>query len=381
MPFFNEKSSPKAYLDNSATTKPSENAIKAAEDAFAFSWGNPSSLHFMGSDASSVVEKSRASVAKILGCEEKEIYFSSGGTASNNTAIFGGAAYGRRYGKRIVTTSIEHPSVSKCIDALEKDGFEIVRLSPDESGNIPCESIYNAIDENTALVSIMAVNNETGCILPIDKVKGIIRRKRSNAVFHTDAVQAFCKIPLSASVADMISISAHKFHGIKGAGALYVSKDVKIKPYLLGGGQENNLFSGTQNVPAIAALGAAAEEAENITENLEKVGLIRDYLVSKLTALENVFVNSPEGSSAYITNISVLGVPSQVLVNGLSEMGICVSAGSACSKGHRSETLKSMNLSPDRIDSAVRISLSRYTEKSEIDLLTDGIEELIKQVR
>jgi cysteine desulfurase len=370
-----------AYLDNSATTKPCEQALAAVKNACENAWGNPSSLHRAGLDSRLLVEQARKSVAKKLGCEEKELYFSPSGTAANNTALFGAAKANRRYGKKIVCSSIEHPSVMRCIDALGESGFEIIKLSPDKNGVIPVASLEDAIDEGTCLVSMMAVNNETGAIQPFDEVKRIIRRKKSHALFHMDAVQAFCKIPVKSSVADLISVSAHKIHGIKGAGALYVSKAVKIKPYILGGGQESNMFSGTHAVPAISAFGAAADASPDFEKTLEKVGEINSYLRTELEKIDGVSINSPDNALCYILNISVLGVPSQVSVNALSEMGVFVSAGSACSKGHRSDTLVSMGLDSARIDSAIRISLSGFTKKEEIDLFIGSLKEVIKQVR
>ena len=370
-----------AYLDNSATTKPCEKAVAAVKIACENAWGNPSSLHLYGLESSRLVESARTSVAKKLGCEPKELYFAPSGTAANNTALFGAARANRRYGKKIVCSSIEHPSVIKCIIALGESGFETVFLSPDESGVIPVSSLEEAIDENTCLVSLMAVNNETGAIQPFDEVKRIIRRKKSHALYHMDAVQAFCKIPVKSSVADMISVSAHKVHGIKGAGALYVSKDVKIKPHILGGGQESGMFSGTHAVPAVAAFGAAVEEYPGFDETLERVRSLNTYLRTELIKTDGVFINSPENALPYILNISVVGVPSQVSVNALSERGVFVSAGSACSKGHRSDTLVSMGLDGKRIDSAIRVSLSRYTEKEEIDLFLSSLSEVITEVR
>jgi len=369
-----------AYLDNSATTRPCESAVRKMNEAVLDTWGNPSSLHKMGFDASLLLSEARKEAAKALRCEEKEIYFSTGGTASNNTAIFGCLNKKSHAGKRIVSSAIEHPSVLRCLDRLENDGFEVIRLLPSEDGNISIDSISQAIDENTVLVSLMAVNNETGCILPFDKVKKVIRRKKSNALFHVDAVQAFGKMPVNAAFADMITASAHKIHSVKGAGLLYVSKSVKLKPYLLGGGQENSLFSGTQNVPAIAAFGKAIEECRDIETHAQHVRKLNLYLRERLSEFENVRINSPSDALEYILNISVLGVPSQVSVNALSERGVYVSAGSACSKGHRSDTLTSMNLDSERIDSAIRVSLSRYSSKEEIDLFISSLREISARV-
>lgn len=370
-----------AYFDNSATTLPCEAAVKEAEKTCLENWGNPSSLHAKGLEAKRIIDSARKNAASLLCCEEKELYFSPSGTAANNTAIFGAVNEKNKALNKIVTTSIEHPSVSKCMDALETKGFEVVRLKPDENGNISAEKLENAIDERTALISVMAVNNEVGSILPFDEIKKIVLRKKSKALVHVDAVQAFGKIPVKASFADLITASAHKIHALKGAGLLYVAKGVRIKPYLLGGGQENGLFSGTENVPAIAAFGAAIEEAKDISSHYEYVASLHSLLRKKLSEFDFVKFNSPDNALPYILNISVNGIPSQVCVNALSDLGVYVSAGSACSKGHRSETLVSMGLDSKQIDTAVRISLSRYNTEDEIDFLCKSLKKVTESLK
>lgn len=370
-----------AYLDNSATTKPCQSAIAAFENACQTAWGNPSSLHSKGLEAKRIVDNARNSISDILSCDTKNIYFSPSGTAANNTAVFGSVNEKNKAFNKIVTTAIEHPSVAKCMDALEEKGFEVIRLKPDKSGTITAEQFYDAIDERTALVSLMAVNNETGSILPFEEIKQIVKSKKSNALVHIDAVQAFGKIPVKASCADMITASAHKIHALKGAGFLYVANNVKLKPLILGGGQENGLFSGTENVPSIAAFGEAVKEAKDIQSSLKAVTVLNGYLREKLSEIDGIHFNSPENALPYILNISLDGVPSQVSVNALSNAGVYVSAGSACSKGHRSETLVSMGLDTSRIDTAIRISLSRYTVKEEIDLLCDELKKTLEIIK
>jgi cysteine desulfurase len=366
-----------AYLDNSATTKPCEEAVKEMEKCCRDCWGNPSSLHFSGLDAKRLVDSARKSVAFMLSCEEKNVFFTPSGTVANNTAVLGSVNEKNKNLKKIVTTAFEHPSVSKCMDYLEKKGFEVVRLKPDENGTVTAEQFSEAVDERTALVSLMAVNNEVGSVLPIEEIRRIVKRKKSSALIHIDAVQAFGKIPVKAAFADLITASAHKIHGVKGAGFLYVADGVKIKPVLLGGGQENGLVSGTQNVPSISAFAAAVEQSKDIKKSYDYVNSLNAYLRSSLSGIDGISFNSPGNALPYILNISVEGVRSQVSVNALSEMGVCVSAGSACSKGHRSETLVSMGLDSKRIDTALRISLSRYTVKEEIDLLCDSLKKVI----
>ena len=371
------------YLDNSATTKPLAAAVEKALTMMKTEYGNPSSLHRKGFEASGILEEARGIIAKSLCVEPKCIYFSPSGTAANNTAIFGAAQALRRKGNKIVTTAIEHPSVQKCMDFLASQGFEIVRLAPDKSGNIDIEQFKNAIDEKTVLVSVMAVNNEVGSVLPFDKIKKVIKAKNSPALLHVDAIQAYMKIKLQPERCgiDLMSVSAHKVHALKGAGALFVANGVRIKPYILGGGQENGMFSGTQAMPNIAAFAQAVKELGGVESRYEKVKELNAYLISGLKKLPFVKINSPENALPYIVNISVDGVPSQVSVNALSEKGVYPSAGSACSKGHRSEVLTAMGLQPAEIDSALRVSMSFENTKEDIDYFLKALTEAYNEIQ
>ncbi len=371
------------YLDNSATTKPCKEAVLAAEQAMTEAFGNPSSLHQYGFASLQMLEEARAQVAKALSASTGEIYFTPSGTVANNTAVFGSVLQNRRRGNKIVTTAFEHPSVENCMRRLEKQGFEVVRLSPDKSGNITAAQFEAAIDEKTILVSLMAVNNEVGSILPFDKMQNIIRRKNAPALLHVDAVQGFMKLPIVPKKcgADLLSVSAHKIHGLKGAGALYVRSGLHLPPYVLGGGQEGGICSGTQGMPAVAAFGAATKAAGDILKNQARVRALRDRLVSGLRFIDGVRINSPENASPYIVNISVTGIPSQVSVNYLSSVGVYVSAGSACAKGHRSTVLTAMGLSSSEIDTAVRLSLSRETTEAEIDVCLKAIKTEVSLLR
>lgn len=371
------------YLDNSATTKPCKAAVEAANTAMTEAFGNPSSLHECGFSALQMLETARGQVAKALSADSAEIYFTPSGTAANNTAIFGVTQKAGRRGGKIVTTAFEHPSVENCMRRLEEQGFTVVRLLPDTDGNITAEQFENAIDEQTVLVSTMAVNNEVGSILPFDKIAGILRRKKSKALLHVDAVQGFMKLPIAPKKCgiDLLSVSAHKIHGLKGAGALYVRQGLHIKPHLLGGGQENGLCSGTQAMPAIAAFGAATAAAGDIRKNGERVAVLRDRLLAGLWEIDGVRINSPDNALPYIVNISVEGIPSQVSVNYLSSQGVYVSAGSACAKGHRSPVLTAMGLRAAEIDTAVRISLSRETTQDEIDDCINAIKTEVQTLR
>lgn len=371
------------YLDNSATTKPCKEAVSAAEKAMTEAFGNPSSLHQYGFSALQMLEEARARVAKALSASANEIYFTPSGTVANNTAIFGAVMQNRRRGNKIVTTAFEHPSVENCMRRLEEQGFEVVRLSPDASGNITAAQFEDAVDDKTILVSLMAVNNEVGSILPFDKIQNIIRRKNAPALLHVDAVQGFMKLPIVPKKCgvDLLSVSAHKIHGLKGAGALYLRNGLHLKPYVLGGGQEGGICSGTQAMPAIAAFGAAVRAAGDILKNQERVRALYDRLVNGLLQIDGVRINSPENALPYIVNISVEGIPSQVSVNYLSSVGIYVSAGSACAKGHRSPVLTAMGLSASEIDTAVRLSLSRETTESEIDACLEAIKTEVQTLR
>ncbi len=372
-----------AYFDNSATTKPAPEAVDAAYKALSECWGNPSSLHRAGNQAAAVIEGSREAVAKVLGCESKEIFFTSGGTEANNLALTGAAEKMKRCGKRIVSTVAEHPSVYDTLTYLETKGFEIVRLGIDSEGKINPDKLFEAITPDTILVSVMSVNNEVGSIMPVEKIKKAVARAKSNALIHCDAVQAFGKIPLrpGALGIDLMSISSHKIHGPKGAGALYVSKKVKISPLFHGGEQEMKVRPGTEAVPAIAGFGAAAKLLTDITAETEKVRVIRDRIVSSLKEAGGVVFNSPGDALPYILNISVPGIKSEPLMNYLSANGICVSSGSACSKGKRSRVLTEMNLPFERLESPVRISLSRFNTAEEADYLTDMIKKAQSEIR
>lgn len=363
-----------AYLDNSATTKPCTGARQKMLYAIDECWGNPSSLHSKGIDADMLLLSARRAVAKSLGADEKEILFTSGGTESNNLAILGAAHAMKRKGNKVITSAVEHPSVLKCFDRLESEGFTTVQIPTDKRGLIDLEALEREIDESTVLVSIMAVNNEVGTIQPVDKIKSIIKRKSSPALFHIDAVQAYGKLPLNVKKlgADLMSISSHKIHGPKGAGALFVRNGTRLIPNALGGGQEKDLRPGTEPMVAIAGFFGAVEEL-NINKSLSEVTALRNSFINKLSAIEGVSINSPHDALPYIVNLSLSGLRSETVLNLLSSMGICVSSGSACAKGHKSYVLTAMGLSDKEIDSSLRVSLSRFTTQEELDYFISGI--------
>ncbi len=371
-----------AYLDNSATTKPCEGAKKRINEALDSLWGNPSSLHDVGLSAEILLGDARKAVSSLLSCKESELYFTSGGTESNNIALFGAAHAMSKRGKKLVVSSVEHPSVSRVFDELEKEGFEVVRLPVDRFGVVSKEALENEVDESTVLVSMMAVNNELGSVEPFEMLSKVVKDKHSPALVHVDAVQAFGKIQLNVKKlgVDLMSVSAHKIHGVKGAGALFVKDGVHLAPHVFGGGQEKNVRPGTEPLPAIAAFYGAAEEV-NIKKSLPYVTALRDEFVASLSKIDGVVINSGENALPYIVNISLPGRPSEAVLNFFSSKGIFVSAGSACAKGHRSPTLTAAGLETELVNSSLRISLSRFTTKKELDFCLEGLESAIKAIR
>ncbi len=380
--FTEERRIMEIYLDNSATTAVCPAAKEAAARAMDLCYGNPSALHHKGMEAKLLLEDARKSASSLLGASPEEVYFSHSGTLANNTAVFGAAEAGKRRGSRIVTTAAEHPSVGRCMDALEAQGFEVIRLAPERDGGFSPEALMEAVNEKTILVSAMLVNNETGAVNNVALLKKAVRLANAPALIHTDAVQGFGKLPVNPAKlgVDLLTASGHKLHAPKGVGLLYVRKGVKIKPLVLGGGQENGLFSGTEPLPAIAGFGAALRA---LPPDLHQAEMQKKnaYLRALLAALPQVEINSPENAMPFILNLSVRGIPSQVLINYLSERGIFVSAGSACKRGHRSEVLTAMGLPPERIDSAIRVSMSRDTAETELDAFADALRSAVRTLR
>ena len=372
-----------AYFDNSATTAPCCEAVKAVSDAMTRCWGNPSSLHFQGNLAKELLDNSREAIAARLSCKPEEIFFTSGGTESNNLAVRGAAYQMRRMGRRIVSTSIEHPSIDETLNKLEAEGFEVIKLKVDSFGRINEKELFAAVNSNTVLITMMLVNNEVGTVMPIQAAKRAAMAARSPALIHCDAVQAFGKMPIKPSAlgVDLMTVSSHKIHGPKGVGALYVRKGVKIKPVSFGGEQEHKLRPGTEAMPAIAGFAAAAKALPDPQKELERISMLREYMVSRLGELDDIVINSPPDALPFVTNISVLGIKSEPMLNFLSERGICVSSGSACSKGKKSHVLLQMGLDKKRLDSPLRISFSRFTTVQEIDALVLGISEGKKVIR
>lgn len=371
------------YLDNSATTKPSSSCIENVNKALCENWGNPSSLHVLGMNAEDAVNEVRKKAAKLLRCADNEIYFTSCGTESNNTAIFSAVFKGRKRGKRIVTTAVEHPSVLEPLKILESEGFEVIRLKPDSSGRIREEDIFAAVDKNTILVSIMLCNNETGAIMPVSAAKNAIKSVGAPALLHCDAVQAFGKMDIDVAKlgVDMLTFSGHKIHGPKGVGGLYIKKGTALRPYISGGGQEKNMRSGTESVPLIMGLGGAMDDLGNIAENLKRVKELNLKAREILKSTNLIEFNSDENSLPYILNISVPSYRSETLLHFLESKKIYVSSGSACAKGEGSYVLNEMGLDRKRVDSALRISFSRFNTQSDIEKLVDALIEAAAKIR
>ena len=373
------------YLDNSATTKPCQEAVEAMHLAMTESWGNPSALYHFGIDAAHSLRDARHKVAAAMGAEPDRVYFTSGGTEADNWAILGTVKRFGKRGKHIITSSIEHHAVLNCMKELESQGFEVTYLQPDHDGRITLDSLKTALRKDTILVSIMMVNNEVGSVMPIAQMAKLIRRLSPDAVFHTDAVQGFLKIPFAAKTlgADLITVSSHKVHGPKGAGALYISPRLKsFPPLLLGGGQEGGYRSGTEGTPAIFGFAAAcAAIGVSFRTDFTREKELLNELVLQLSATDGVVINGAH-DAPHILSLSIPGVPTQNTINILQDAGICVSAGSACAKGHRSHVLTAMNCAPEVMDGSFRVSLSRETTKEDLDKLTEIIRrDILPRVR
>ncbi len=368
------------YLDNSATTRPCEAAVAAMTKALTEDWANPSALYQFGIDVAKSLRTARAQVAAAMGAEADRVFFTSGGTEADNWAILGTVKRLGKRGKHIVTTAIEHHAVLSCMKDLEAQGYDVTYLQPDSLGRIRTEELKAALRPDTILVSVMMVNNEVGSVMPISQMAKLTHKLCPNALFHTDAVQGFMKIPFNAKTlgADLISVSAHKVHGPKGCGALYISPKLRSFPTLLvGGGQESGYRSGTEGTPAIFGFAAACSALMNtLCEDIQREKELLNETIARLFEMDGVMINGCH-DAPHILSLSIPGVPTQNSINILQDAGICVSAGSACAKGHRSHTLTAMNLSPEVMDSSIRVSLSRETTREDIDALITGIQAIL----
>lgn len=377
-----------AYLDNSATTRCSDAATKMMVDLLTEDYGNPSSLHMKGVVAENFVNGAKKKIAKTLKAQEKEIVFTSGGTESNNLAIIGSAMANKRAGMHVITTAIEHASVSNPMAYLEEQGFEVTYLSVDADGIISLEELEHAIRPDTILVSLMQINNEIGAIEPIEEAGRIIKAVNPATLFHVDAIQSYGKlriVPKKMNI-DLLSVSGHKIHGPKGTGFLYIKDKTKIKPILFGGGQQKGMRSGTENVPGIAGLGVAAEEIyTDFDEKIDHLYELKEHFVQEVTKLDGVTVNGKTGrnSAPHVVSVSIQGVRAEVILHTLEDRGIYVSAGSACSsnKPAISHTLKSIGIKNDLLDSTVRFSFSIHTTMEEIDYALETMRDVIPMLQ
>lgn len=377
-----------AYLDNSATTRCYKEVAEIVAKTMTEDFGNPSAMHLKGVEAENYVKEAAKAIAKTLKVQDKEIYFTSGGTESDNWALIGTALANHRQGKHMVTTPFEHSAVSAPLAWLQEQGFEITVIPVDEEGNLDLKKLEEAIREDTILVSTMFVNNEMGAVVPVEEVGRIVHEKNPRTLYHVDAIQAYGKYkiyPKKMGI-DLLAVSGHKIHGPKGVGFLYINEKAKVQPFILGGGQQKGMRSGTDNVPGIAGLGTAAKMIyQNLDENVEHMRELKLYFAKELETLEQVEINGPkpERGAPHILNVSFLGVRSEVLLHSLEDMGIYVSAGSACSSHKRagSSSLGALRLTPERKESAIRFSFCETTTKEEIDYTLEALRKLLPMLR
>lgn len=372
------------YMDNSATTRPYDETIDAMVDVMKNYYGNPSSAHILGIRAEQRMDECRRIIAKTLNCSKDEIVFTSGGSESNNLFIKGFA----KPGLHMITTKIEHPSVLNTFKELENDGVRVTYLNVDSKGKIDIEELSNAINKDTQLVSIMHVNNEIGVIQDIESIGKLIKEKSNRAKFHVDAVQSYGKLNIDVQRCniDLLSASGHKIHGPRGVGIAYIRKGLNPRPLIVGGGQERNLRSGTENLAAIAGMAAAAEKInENLNENYTRIYDLKKYFIDKVKNFENVRINSEitDEFSPYVLSVSFIGVKGEVLLHCLEEKGIFVSTGSACSARNSkgSHVLEAIGLKPKELQGTIRFSFNEYNSKEEVDYTIESLEKCIKLLR
>ena len=371
------------YLDNSATTQVCPEAAQAALQAMTVCFGNPSSTHTVGREAKKLLDNSRKSVAKAIGCPPAELIFTSCGSESDNWALLGGAEAMKRKGKHIISSQAEHDAIRRSLDLLEEQGYEVTRLKPGRDGAVSAEAVREALREDTILISLMLVNNETGAVTDIAGIARAVREAGNASLIHTDAVQAFMKVPFTpASLGvDMISISGHKIHAPKGIGALFVRKGLRLKPMIVGGGQEEGRRAGTEAMPQIAAFAAACDAAfPKLKENAERMAGLREEIIVRLRE-EIPGLAVIGGGAPHILSISLPGYRSEVLMNYLEAREVYVSKSSACKKGGRSHVLETMGLDSRTIDGALRIGLSRFTTQEDVEALCQGLADAHRQLR
>lgn len=377
-----------AYLDNSATTKVIDEVRDIVVKTMTEDYGNPSSLHRKGFEAENYIKIARMDIAKTLKAKMREIYFTSGGTESNNMAIIGAAMANRRRGNHIITTTIEHASVYNVFGFLEGEGFRVSYVPVDEHGHVRLDELEKVLDEETILVSAMYVNNEIGSVNPIAEIGALVKKKAPHALFHVDAIQAYGKFriyPQRLGI-DLLSVSGHKIHGPKGTGFLYIREGAKVRPLLYGGGQQNNMRSGTDNVPGVVGLGVAAVDSyTRFEEKIDHLYQIKELFIREVEKLEGTKVNGLTGrdSAPHIVSVSFAGIRSEVLLHSLEERYVYVSSGSACSSNHPavSGTLQGIGVEKQYLDSTLRFSFSTFTTEEEIHYAIECLRELLPVLR
>lgn len=371
------------YLDNSATTQPSRACVDTMTELLCCAWGNPSSVHALGIEAEKRLKAARKQVAQALGAEPERIFFTSGGTEADNWAISGAAERLGKRGRHIITTAVEHHAVLHPMQRLEARGFEVTYLQPDETGYVSAEALTQALRPDTVLVSVMMVNNETGAVMPIREMIRATRRLSPLALFHTDAVQGFFKLPFKAKTlgADMISVSGHKIHAAKGVGALYIRPGLTLPPLIAGGGQESNYRSGTENLPGICGFGAAcADQLPRLESSIAHMQKLRDLCRETLADVPGLVLIGKQ-DAPHIVNLSIPGLRSQGIINCLQDREIYVSAGSACSRGHRSHVLEALHLPPAVIDGSIRVSFCPENTEADVAALHDALCEAVRVLK
>lgn len=377
------------YLDNSATTKPYNETVEVMTKVLTEDFGNPSSLHTLGIAAEKYVRGARKTFAQSLGASEEEVYFTSCGTESDNTALMGVAQARRRSGNKIITTAVEHPAILEPAKRLESMGFEVEYIGVDKQCHLDMEQLKSAITDDTVLISVMAVNNETGTIMPVEEIVKLRDSLNKNALIHTDAVQAYGKIPMDLrggfKGVDLLSVSGHKIHGPKGIGGLYIKKGLNVTPFIIGGGQEKHFRSGTENTAGIAGFGKAIEISNsNFEHRIKAMSEAKDFLANGLKAeLKDIIFNTPEDSAVSVLNVSFMGTRGEVLLHTLEQDGIFISTGSACSsnKKGQSHVLGAMGLKPKEIEGAIRFSFSEFNTIEEMEYVLEKVKKAVTRFR
>lgn len=373
------------YLDNSATTKPYDEVVEKVYEVMKNNYGNPSSLHRLGIAAEKEIKTAKEIISNTLKVMPNEIYFTSGGTEANNLAIMGVAGASR--GKHIISTPLEHPATMNTLAKLKEDGYSVDFINVDSDGIVSLSDFEELIREDTILVTAMLVNNEIGSVQPVEKMSRILKRKNPKAYFHIDAVQGYCKVDFDARTtgADLISVSSHKIHGPKGIGALYIRKGTKLAPIVFGGGQQDGIRPGTENVPGIAGMGLAAKICyNNMKESIPEITRLRKRLEDGICRnITNIKVNTPENCAPHILNISFGGVRSEVVLHSLENEGIYVSSGSACSSHKKEPSYVLTAIGTDRkmIDGSIRFSLSEFNTQDDIDATINALKVIIERLR